>query len=116
MQSIKPSSDSMTDDSASTRWTERDVAKLIELWSTALSNAEIAEILNRKEAAIAVKASRINLPRKTRLKTNPMSKTRPCLRCETRFYSAGRHNRICDSCKSSSEWQSGNDSHAAFGD
>lgn len=101
---------------AASRWSEAEVAKLIELWSTELSNADIAKKLNRHESAVAVKASRINLPRRATLKTqNPKARMRPCLRCSTPFHSAGPGNRFCDPCKESSDWQNGGDYYATVG-
>ena len=100
----------------SIRWSETDVAKLIELWSTDLSNAEIAKILKREESAVAVKASRINLPRRKQMKSaNSKARVRPCLRCTTPFYSAGPGNRFCEPCKDSSDWKNGNDHFSTAG-
>ena len=100
----------------SIRWSETDVAKLIELWSTNLSNAEIAKILKREESAVAVKASRINLPRRKQMKSkDSKARVRPCLRCQTPFYSGGPGNRFCDPCKDSSDWKNGNDHYATAG-
>jgi len=100
----------------SIRWSETDVAKLIELWSTDLSNAEIAKILKREESAVAVKASRINLPRRKQMKSkDSKARVRPCLRCQTPFYSGGPGNRFCDPCKDSSDWKNGNDHYSAVG-
>ena len=38
--------------------------------------------------------------------TQPQASTRICLMCLRQFRSMGRHNRICSSCKSSSEYES----------
>jgi hypothetical protein len=38
--------------------------------------------------------------------TMPQTSLRVCLMCLTRFESLGRHNRICTSCKGSSEYES----------
>lgn len=101
---------------ASTRWSDDDVSKLIDLWSTNLTNAEIAKKLDREESAVAVKASRINLPRRAKMNSaTSKAKVRPCLRCETPFYSTGPGNRFCDPCKDSSEWKNGNDFYATVG-
>ena len=95
-------------------WSRDDVSRLMQLWNTDHTNAEIAEILGRKETAIAVKATRINMGSK-KAKGESTSEKRPCLRCRQPFMSAGRHNRYCDSCKSSPEWMSGNDSYSIVG-
>lgn len=97
------------------RWTEQDVATLIELWSKNMSNAEIAKKLGRPESAIAVKASRINLPRRSELGKTTKARVRPCLRCEKPFYSTGAGNRFCDPCKESSDWQNGGDYFSSIG-
>ena len=34
---------------------------------------------------------------------------RPCLACKGDFKSEGIHNRICDLCKGTEEWEMGND-------
>lgn len=101
----------------SSRWTSTDVARLIELWTTTeLSNAEIAKKLGRKEAAVAVKASRINLPRRAKGPAKAKgAKIRNCLRCSGPFHSTGAGNRFCDPCKESSDWQNGSDCFMAVG-
>lgn len=86
-------------------WSEADVRTLISMWSSS-TNAEIAKVLGRGENAIAVKATRLKLPRKevAAKMSTPSSKRngaklRDCLTCRTPFYSEGSHNRICDPCK-----------------
>jgi uncharacterized protein with von Willebrand factor type A (vWA) domain len=103
----------------SNRWSQNDVKKLIDLWHSNKSNAEIAAELGRAEAAVAVKASRINLPPKRDVRSqNVKNKTRMrnCLRCRTPFISEGPGNRICDPCKGSADWQGGGDYYATMGD
>ena len=97
---------------AAKRWSAQEVADLIALWSTDLTNAQIAARLGREESAVAVKASRISLPRRSDMraaKKRSSAKMRKCLRCESPFYSTGSGNRICDPCKESSDWQNGGD-------
>jgi hypothetical protein len=117
MQMTKPTTDTVKKDKvASTRWSDTEVAKLIELWETDLTNAAIAKILKRNESAVAVKASRINLPRRAATKDkNSKSRVRPCLRCTTPFFSGGPGNRFCDPCKASSDWMNGQDYYATVG-
>lgn len=102
---------------ASRRWSEGDVARLIELWTTDLTNAQIAKKLEREESAVAVKASRINLPRRLRMKEGMPSKSRvrQCLRCTGPFFSSGAGNRFCDPCKNTSEWRDGGDYYGSGG-
>jgi hypothetical protein len=115
MTNLKPQLPA-TEKMGSTRWSDTEVEKLIDLWETKLSNAEIAKILKRNESAVAVKASRINLPRRSTAKDkNSKARVRPCLRCTTPFYSSGPGTRFCDPCKESSDWQNGNDSYATVG-
>jgi hypothetical protein len=38
--------------------------------------------------------------------TSPQTSLRVCLMCLNKFESAGRHNRICSSCKNSAEYES----------
>ena len=103
-----------------TRWSNDDVRRLIELWSTDLTNKEIAKKLGREESAVAVKASQINLPRRGQMREQPAAnskaRVRPCLGCETPFYSSGPGIRFCDPCKDSSEWKNGGDYFTAAGD
>lgn len=84
-------------------WSAREVRTLITMWGHS-SNSEIAEVLGRKENAIAVKASRLHLPRKDAVTAMKKSgrkgaMVRDCLTCRTPFHSEGIHNRICDPCK-----------------
>ena len=96
-------------------WSEADVEKLIELWKEGESNSRIAAKLGRRENAVAIKASRLRLPPKSSASEdltatpapNKKAKLRACLKCEKTFFSEGAHHRICDSCKSSSVWSSG---------
>lgn len=84
-------------------WTDEETRRLIRMWSTS-TNAEIAKALGRNENAIAIKGSRLKLPRKdvaARMvgSAKKNCKLRECLTCRTPFYSEGVHNRICDPCK-----------------
>ena len=89
-------------------WTEKEVSQLVALWGMNLSKAEIARRLNRGEAAVAVKASRINLPpRNLAQNAGSQARVRNCLRCSMPFHSSGFGNRICDPCKETQEWRNG---------
>lgn len=90
-------------------WTDSDIETLIEMWHMRYSNADIAEVLQRAENAVAIKASRLSLPPRRDLERRNDVKIRNCLRCATRFHSHGAGNRICDPCKTSSDWTSGGD-------
>lgn len=92
-------------------WSESDIETLIEMWHMKYSNADIAEVLERAENAVAIKASRLSLPPRRDLNRNADAKIRKCLRCSTSFHSHGPGNRICDTCKGSSEWASGGDDY-----
>jgi len=86
-------------------WSDEEIRTLAAMWATS-TNAEIAQKLNRPANAVAIKASRIGLPRKDEaarmLKSAKKGvKVRNCLTCRTPFYSEGAHNRICDPCKDS---------------
>lgn len=95
-------------------WTREEIRILVTLWPK-LDNAKIAVRLGRNENAIAIKASRLGLPPRQKVRemtsdrpsNSPKAKIRPCLKCRTPFYSEGAHHRICDSCKGGSSWQSG---------
>jgi hypothetical protein len=90
-------------------WTDSDIETLIEMWHMRYSNADIADVLERAENAVAIKASRLSLPPRRVLTRNADAKIRKCLRCASSFHSFGSGNRICDPCKGSSEWMSGGD-------
>lgn len=92
-------------------WTQSDIETLIEMWHMRYSNADIAEVLERRENAVAIKASRLSLPPRRELDRNSNAKIRKCLRCATSFHSHGAGNRICDPCKGSNEWMSGGDDY-----
>lgn len=92
---------------AASAWSLEDVETLIEMWNMRFTNEEIADVLERGPNAIAVKASRLNLP--PRNAPVKLGKIRPCLRCATSFFSEGSGHRICDTCKSSDDWQSSGD-------
>jgi hypothetical protein len=96
-------------------WSDADIEKLIQLWNAGESNSAIAAKLGRRENAVAIKASRLHLPPKSSASgdlkspqpSGSKARLRPCLKCERTFYSEGSHHRICDACKSSSVWSSG---------
>ena len=92
-------------------WTESDIETLIEMWHMRYSNADIAEVLERAENAVAIKASRLSLPPRRELERATGAKIRKCLRCGSSFHSHGAGNRICDPCKGSNDWQSGGDDY-----
>lgn len=103
-------------------WQDEDVQLLIRLWKDGHSNSEIAQKLGRQENAVAIKASRLRLPPKSvageRMSPenakNSNAKLRPCLTCQKTFFSEGFGHRICDSCKATSAWSSG-DYAVSFG-
>lgn len=97
-------------------WAASEVSVLIRMWGEGASNAQIAQKLNRNENAVAIKASRLGMPAKSQAvekmrsadaKNTKKGKLRPCLSCQTTFFSEGVGNRICDGCKSTSSWSSG---------
>lgn len=105
------------------RWSDEDIRHLILLWSQGKSNSEIGKKLGREENAVAVKASRLRLPPKSRIEEamspnrarNSKAKVRACLRCRSQFFSEGPGNRVCDLCKSSSDWNSSGSYTFQFG-
>lgn len=96
---------------ASGNWTENEVRELIRLWPTH-SITDISSIMRRGMNAVSIKASRLGLPSKVQLRMgrqsesiNPKARVRPCLSCQTPFFSQGAHNRVCDKCKDSAAWR-----------
>ena len=102
------------DDPRAGRWTNEEVNNLITLWGQGLTNEDLARRLGRQAGAISVKANRLGLGRKkdsvaTEKKSgNPTGKVRDCISCRKSFWSSGAGNRICDGCKSTDLWRSGN--------
>lgn len=92
-------------------WTDSDIETLIEMWHMRYSNADIADVLDRAENAVAIKASRLSLPPRRELEHRSDAKIRKCLRCGSSFHSHGAGNRICEPCKGSNEWRSGGDDY-----
>ena len=88
-------------------WSDGDIETLIEMWHMRYSNADIADVLDRAENAVAIKASRLSLPPRRELEQAKDAKIRKCLRCCTSFHSSGAGNRVCETCKCSHEWRSG---------
>lgn len=94
-------------------WSEDEIRKLIQMWQK-LPIEQIVIELSRNENAISIKASRLGLPPRTHTKSakavrssNPKARVRPCLSCQTPFFSEGAHHRICDKCKNTDTWRSG---------
>lgn len=94
-------------------WSEAQINLLVRLWGT-VPVADIAERLGRNPNSVAIKASRLGLPplaQRKALKTlrgaNPKARVRPCLSCQTPFFSEGPHNRICEKCKDAEIWRTG---------
>ncbi|HUY67718.1 MAG TPA: hypothetical protein VMV79_00265 [Alphaproteobacteria bacterium] len=114
-------------------WQDQD-AVLRDLWMQNKPPAAIAEELGRSVAAIMTRAARLGLPRRfapgrkpghqqppaenavraaTRAarhaeaaEVSAQTSARICLMCLGTFQSLGRHNRICPTCKGSSEYES----------
>ena len=87
------------------QWTPEEERILMEMWMRDLSNEEISKRLGRGTSAIAVKASRLSLPKRNRYDDRPTAGVRKCLRCERDFHSFGPGNRICGPCKGRSEYR-----------
>ena len=118
-----------------TSWQEQDPV-LRDMWLQNKAPQEISAVLGRSVAAIMTRAARLGLPRRAAPGRKPGSRrmageaerrvslprqtaridpgtdrapqisTRICLMCLRPFQSQGRHNRICPSCKNSSEYES----------
>lgn len=116
-------------------WQEQDVL-LRTLWIQNKTPQEISNVLGRSIAAIMTRAARLGLPRRAAPGRKPGSRVlasgsgirppaartasrvqessrkdtqatpRVCLMCLRTFPSMGRHNRICNSCKNSAEYES----------
>lgn len=123
---------SLTDGGPS--WHEQDTT-LREMWMKNQSPALIAQALGRSVSAVMTRAARLGLPRRfapgrkpgvrpaeggrpapsrnaaaeSEKAAVPATQTSPrvCLMCLNKFQSLGRHNRICSTCKNSSEYESG---------
>lgn len=101
-------------------WSETEIRRLIDLWSKR-DIPEISEELGRNANAISIKASRLGLPSRCRMrkkeaeaKVNPKARVRPCLSCRVPFFSEGAHHRICDKCKDTAAWRTGSGGHLSW--
>lgn len=93
-------------------WNDDRRARLADCWGKGLTAFEIAGILSDAktpitERAVQVQATRMNLSRRYE-SDHALVKTqkRRCMRCTRLFASEGKHNRICDTCKESDDWNS----------
>ncbi len=113
-------------------WHDQD-GVLRDMWLKNQTPQAIAEALGRSVPAVMTRAARLGLPRRsapgrkptmrtertdgTERQTAPRAKPvsqqaaeasqtsmRVCLMCLNKFESAGRHNRICSTCKNSAEY------------
>ena len=57
-----------------------------------------------KKAYIRPSSRSIAYPLKITLLRQP-SLQRSCLRCEKKFESVGKQNRVCDNCKGTEDWR-----------
>lgn len=94
-------------------WDERRRADLADLWARGLTAFEISGILTTPEIpitekAVQVQASRMKLAKRfgsdEDISPNVEHAMRRCLRCTKLFRSQGKHNRICDPCRTSSDF------------
>lgn len=83
-------------------WGEADLLRLRQLVASGLNNVEIGKRLGK--SPFTVRSARAKLGIATR---QPNMSERVCLSCSEIFKSEGIHNRICDGCKESDEWQAG---------
>lgn len=112
-------------------WQEQD-GLLRELWLKNQPPQAISEALGRSIPAIMTRAARLGLPRRAAPGRKPgvrrtdslgertavraataqttsvavQTSLRVCLMCLSKFESLGKHNRICSTCKGSSEYES----------
>jgi hypothetical protein len=119
--------------SAGPTWQEQD-GVLRDLWLKNQPPQAIAEALGRSIPAIMTRAARLGLPRRAAPGRKPgvrrtegmsaerttvraatqaqqaavavQTSLRVCLMCLNKFESLGKHNRICSTCKGSSEYES----------
>ncbi len=86
-----------------------------ELWERDVPIQAIADLLGRTRRSVAIKAFRVGLKSRRRngksiqMSEDPTARMRNCLSCNHLFYSEGRGNRICQSCKNKDDWATGND-------
>lgn len=96
-------------------WKPEEIKILTTLWIEGLPIGQIAQRLKRTPSSVKVKAFRLGLQSRRKLssiaeqKRSKKKQLRPCLRCKQLFYSLGIGNRICDACKSTTIWETGND-------
>ena len=71
------------------------MARELELWNQGCNTAEIAKILKRPEHEIYNTLAHLREERRKIV----------CLKCREPFASNGNGNRVCETCKSSDEWE-----------
>ena len=75
------------------------------MWLANRTCEQISERLDRRTSAIAVKSSRLDLPRRNRYDHRPKAGIRRRLRCRRDFHSFGPSNQICAPCKGTTEYR-----------
>jgi len=132
-ESPPPPFSAATGAAATPGWHDQD-GLLRDMWLCNQSPQAIAEALGRSVPAVMTRAARLGLPRraapgrKPTVRTDkdnrdakqtlprakpatqqaqdaPQTSLRVCLMCLNKFESAGRHNRICSTCKNSAEYE-----------
>lgn len=84
--------------------------RVLRLWRWGMETREIATQLGitlRRVGHVAqqLRGHGFEVPRH-KVGKKPTGERRPCLRCRRTFRSAGKHNRICDPCKKTVDWNS----------
>jgi hypothetical protein len=80
-------------------WTAERRIELEAMWMAGKPRAEIARHFRSTIAAIATAAGHLGLPNLREIRRGTTGRMRPCMCCEQVFFSEGKHNRLCDSCR-----------------
>ena len=97
-----------------TEWSPELDAELARQWLGGLTSREIAAAMGRTTSSIQTQASKLGLPRKLagpagkhdgRVvgEIKPDARLRACMCCSGIFWSEGRHNRMCESCRAEAD-------------
>lgn len=81
-------------------WTAERRIELGSMWMAGRPRGEIARHFGSTVLAVQSKAWRLGLPDLKEVRKGATGIMRPCMCCEQVFFSEGKHNRLCEFCKS----------------
>jgi hypothetical protein len=80
-------------------WTAERRMELGEMWLAGLPRSQIAKHFQSAVGAVATTACHMGLPNLREIRRGTTGRMRSCMCCEQVFFSEGKHNRLCESCR-----------------